>query len=151
MKFFKKLFTRDKSPTKPNHRDIVYDFADVMGQVNLPILDTRLLPHSKADIYTAFHVYMAQLEVLANYSDDASDEFNKVSFFYRMISDFQDIDPEDRQLVNEINTGERFAKFRTQEGLASGCANKQEEEDFMLFSNLQNKYFLRSIKEQGNI
>jgi hypothetical protein len=149
MNLFKKLFGGDQSPTKPSPREIVYDFADVLGQLNLPILDARLLPHPKAEIYTAFQFYMAQLEAMAKYSGDSREELKKVSTLYVMISDFQDIDPEDRQLVNEVNAGPRFAKFRTREGLASGFANKQEEEDFMLFSNLQNKYFLRATEEQG--
>ena len=49
MNLFKKLFEGDQSPSKPSPREIVYDFADVLGQLNLPILDARLLPHPKAE------------------------------------------------------------------------------------------------------
>lgn len=149
MNIFKKIFGSDQSPSKPSPREIVYDFADVLGQLNLHILDARLLPHLKSEIYTTFEFYMAQLEVMAKYPGNSREELKKVSTLYMMISDFQDIDPADRQLVHEVNAGPRFAKFRTREGLANGFATKQEEDDFMLFSNLQNKYFLRSNEEQG--
>lgn len=149
MNIFKKLFGGGPSPSKSSPKEIVYDFAGVLSQLDLPILDTRLLPHPKAEIYTAFEFYMAQLEGMAKYSADSREELKKVSTLYMMISDFQDIDLEDRQLVSEVNAGPRFAKFRTREGLASGFATKHEEEEFMLFSSLQNKYFLRSAEEQG--
>lgn len=149
MNLFKKLFGGDRPSLKSSPREIVYDFADVLGQLNLPVLDARLLPHPKAEIYTAFEFYMAQLAAMAKYSGDSREELKKVRTLYVMISDFQDIDPEDRQLVNEVNAGPRFAKFRTREGLAGEFATKQEEDDFMLLSNLQNKYSLRASKEQG--
>ncbi len=148
MNLFEKLFGVDQPPPKPSPREIVDDFADVLGQLNLPILDARLLPHPKPEIYAAFDFYMAQLEAMAKYSEDSREKLKKVSTLYLMISDFQDIDPEDRQLVNEVNAGPRFASLRTREGLVSRFTTKQEEDDFMIFSNLQNKYFLRSAEEQ---
>ena len=147
---FGKFFTKDDAETpKRSHRDIVHDFAQIMGQLDQPVLDERLLPHPKAKIYEAFQTYMAQLEVKANYSPESRKELELVYMNYLSLADFQEIDPEDMQIVCEINTGRRFAKFRTREGLLEGCKNADEEDALRLFNKIVFKYYARAMKEQG--
>ena len=150
MSIFDKIFGTKASPPSRSPRDIVYDFAETLGRYKFPILDTKLLPHSKKDIYGAFHEYMQQLQGMAGHMNSGSSELEQVKALYFRVSDFQDIDPEDRELVNEINSGSRFAKFRTREGLLSGFANKQEEADFLVFSDMQYKYMAREGEEGRN-
>jgi hypothetical protein len=147
MNLFKKLFGNDRSPSKKSSRDIVYDFADVRSQLNLPILDTVMLPYPKDDIDIAFRIYTAQLEMMVKDLPSFQSELDEVRILHMRVLEFQDIDPEDRDLVREINSGSRFAKFRTREGLLSGFANKQEEDDFMIFSKIQYKYMARESAE----
>jgi hypothetical protein len=154
MNIFRKLFGSEQVPARPSSKQIVYDYAQVRAQLNLPILDTILLPHPKDEIDLAFTIYTKQLEMLSAHSPSAREELEQLRPMHMMLSDFQDIDPEDRHLVSEINAGRRFAKFRTREGIASlanGFSSKQEEEDFTIFESMQNKYFLRSIEQDGRI
>jgi len=145
---FRKLFARGDGETQKSPRDIVYDFAEILGQLNLPVLDERLLPHPKEQIYEAFHVYMAQVESMARYSSESRQELQQLRIVYMHIGDFQRIDPEDMQLVAEINTGRRFAKFRSREGLLEGCKNQDEEEDLRIFTEITGKYTARGASEQ---
>ena len=128
-----------------SHRDIVYDFAEVLSQLNLPILDERLLPHPKSEIHTAFHIYTTQLQAMAQHSEDSRQELAEVQGVAAHIDQFQKIDPEDLPLVSEINTGRRFEKFRSSEGRQQGCANAEEEETLNIYLDITTKYMLRGF------
>lgn len=150
MNILKKLFGGNQSPTKPSPREIVYDFADVLGQLRLPILDAKLLPHPKADIYTAFQIYMAQLEAMAPHLPNSREELERVKPLYLMISDFQEIDPEDRELVSEVNASQRFERFRSPrsaDDLREAC--RLDPDGFKIYTEIENKYIKRASEELG--
>lgn len=147
MSIFKSLFG---SKSEPSPRDIVYEFAGVLGQLNNPILDTVLLRRSKEDIYAAFHAYIPQLEAMARVSRDSASELQQVKTTYLYIADFQDIDPEDRTIVSEINAGRRFAKLRS--SITPAAIKQAIEEDpdtFAIWNAITTKYMQRSFREKG--
>ena len=147
MSIFKNLFGQK---IEPSPRDIVYEFANVIGQLNSPILDTVLLRNSKETIYAAFHSYISRLEAEAIHSQDARAELEKVKTVYFYISDFQDIDPEDKAIVSEMNAGRRFEKFRAARTPAEiGEACRLDPESCKIWDAMESKYFQRSSKEKG--
>lgn len=145
MSIFKNLF-RGKS--EPSSREIVYEFADILGQLPNPILDTVLLSRPKINIYVAFEFYIVQLETMAKYSENYREELKMVQALYVRIADFQDIDPEDKAIVSEINAGRRFEKFRSARTAADfGEAGRLDPEAFTLWGSVQQKYARRTLAE----
>jgi hypothetical protein len=137
------------SQPKSSPRDIVYDFAQILGQVNLPILDIRLLPHPKKAILDAFLLYEAQLSVIARHDATARKELEKVRSVGLSVYDFQQIDPEDMNIVMEINGGRRFARFGVAPISPEDNLTTEEEADLRVFMEYTQKYHLRSCRELG--
>jgi len=147
MSIFKNLFGSKK---EPNSREIVYEFADILGQLNNPILDTVLLRRPKDDIYMAFDYYIGCLQALAVNSRDAREELQQVKTLRVQIADFQDIDPEDKAIVSDINAGRRFERFRAARTAADfGEAGRLDPEAFTLWGSVQQKYSKRSLDESS--
>jgi hypothetical protein len=145
MSIFKNLFGSKK---EPNSRDIVYEFADIMGQLSNPILDTVLLRRPKEQIYNAFDYYIGCLQAMAVNSRDARDELEQVKSLRVRIADFQDIDPEDKAIVSDINAGRRFERFRSaRSGADFGEAGRLDPEAFKLWGSVQQKYARRTLVE----
>jgi hypothetical protein len=136
------------SQPKSSPRDIVYDFAQILGQINLPILDIRLLPHPKKAIFDAFLLYEAQLSVIARHDVTARKELEKVTSVGLCVYDFQQIDPEDMKVM-EINGGRRFARFRVGPISPEDKLTTEEEADLRVFMEYTQKYHLRSCRELG--
>jgi hypothetical protein len=68
---------------------------------------------------------------------------------YQFIADFQEIDPEDRDIVDEINLGQRFAKIRssrTREEFTE--AYEANPTDFEIWQSIITKYKDRITKER---
>jgi hypothetical protein len=143
--FLNRLFGASEPPhhTQPDARTIVYDFAHILGQLvtNLQVLDTKFLPHPKPVIRQAFVEYMAELRIMRS-----TEELDEVMRLYPHVCKFQDIDPEDRQLVVDINSGDRFAKYRNDE--SSHFNSKTDDADALLFTNTVWKYRERSLAEE---
>ncbi|MEZ5386868.1 MAG: hypothetical protein R3F13_15260 [Prosthecobacter sp.] len=143
--FLNRLFGSSEPPqdTQTDARSVVYDFAHILAQMgtNLQILDTKFLRHSKSVIRQAFVEYMAELRIMRR-----AEELDEVMRLYPHVCKFQDIDPEDRQLVVDINSGKRFAKYRNQEN--SHLSSKTEDADALLFTNTVWKYRQRSLDEE---
>lgn len=147
MSIFKSLFGA-KSEQSP--RDIVYEFANVVGQLNSPILDTVLLRNPKETIRAAFHSYIPRLKAEAAHSQKARAELQQVEALYVHIADFQEIDLEDKAIVSEINAGRRFEKFRAARTPADfGEASRLDPEASKIWGAIEGKYFQRSSKENG--
>jgi hypothetical protein len=134
MGFLHRIFgaRSNPAPDQPDSRAVVFDFANVF--------DALLLPHPKSVIYDAFRDYMAQLQAMRR-----TEELQEVQKVYMYISHFQEIDPEDRTLVTEINAGKRFEKYRSANGLELGL--EANEPDAMIFDNMKWKYRERSNAE----
>ena len=147
MSIFKNLFGSKKEPSS---REIVYEFADVMGQLPNPILDTVLLRHPKDAIYMAFDYYIGCLQAMSENSMDAREELERVKVLRIRIADFQDIDPEDKTIVSDINAGRRFAKFRSAQSAADiREAIRLDPEASKIWEGIQRKYFQRAFKESS--
>lgn len=135
--------------SKLSPKKIVYDFAEILGQTNLPILDIRLLPHPKKTILDAFLLYDAELSIMARYDQTARKELEKVRTVGLHVCDFQEIDREDVNTVMEINAGPRFVRFRGGPSALGDHLTAEEEADLRIFMDYTQKYFLRSCREQG--
>jgi hypothetical protein len=145
MSIFKNLFGSKK---EPNSREIVYEFADIMSQLSNPILDTVLLRRSKDDIYMAFDYYIGCLQAMAVNSRDAREELEQVKTLRVRIADFQDIDPEDKMIVSDINAGREFAVFRSArsaQDIREACRLYPEKSK--IWMAMQQKYSKRSLDE----
>lgn len=134
-------------PSSP--KAIIYDFAEILGQLRLPIKDERLLPHPKEKIDGAFRHYIAELELTARILPGDREELEQVRMLYMHLSDFQKIDPDDMAIVSEINAGSRFEKFRSRDGLAKGIDTPEEEEALTIFTDVVSKYAMRGAQESG--
>lgn len=145
MNIFKRFFQRNP---EQNPRDIVYEFASVLAKHNEPILDANLLPRSKEEIYDAFRAYILHLREFTHISEDYTKELNHVESNFQHIAAFQEIDPEDKAVVREINIGKRFAPLRKP---TSPEAIKNffelDPEAASLWGTMTKKYLDRTIKE----
>lgn len=133
--------------SNPSARDLVYDFAEILGQLNLPILDERLLPHPKETICGAFEEYIQNLKMRAQFDLDCQEELGRVQALYVLLFDFQAIDPEDMALVSEINAGRRFERFRTREGLTKALESPDDQKAMREFAEMRSKYLNRAIQD----
>ncbi len=136
------------SKKDPSYREIVYEFAEIRGQLLNPILDTVLLRRPKDEIYMAFDFYIGSLHAMAVHSRDAEEELEQVKVLRMSIADFQDIDPADKAIVSEINTGRRFERFRSARTPDQiNEVSSQFPDDFMILATMKEKYSKRSFDE----
>ena len=142
-------FSKKEQPPQKSHRDIVYDFAEILGQLNLPILDERLLPHPKQTIISAFAVYIAQLSARARYDPLSHSELDRVCTLEMHICNFQPIEPEDIQIVMDINSSPRFKRFRDRPPAQEEQLAPTEQKDFETYFAYVSKYQLRAFEEQN--
>lgn len=133
----------------PTAKEIVYDFAEIHGQLHSPIRDVRLLPHPKRSILDAFARYQAELSAMQRYLPEVTDELGKVYSIAGAVYEYQEIDREDMAIVMEINTGRRFARFRENPILETKELTPEESEDYYVFMDYFRKYFDRGLREQG--
>ena len=139
--------TTAKTTMQISARDIVYAFAQTRGQLTQPILDVRLLPHPKQATLEAFKSYEAELLVQTLYDPAAKTELEQVRALAMRVYEFQIIDPDDIAIVMEINSGERFRRFRERrvENLSP-----DEEADLNIFNQYFHKYFTIGMDEQNS-
>lgn len=103
-------------------KEICYDFADCLGKAGSIILDDRLLPYPRDEIKTAFLYYKSILR-----KTNQVWELNRIEAIEMHIDDFCYIEPEDRQIVEAINSGRGvYSKFK---GDPSGWPSLDSEED----------------------
>ena len=138
---------KKSSPKAPSHRDIVYDFAEILGQLRLPIKDARLLPHPKSTIFAAFMHYEAELVLMAKFDSGSREELEMVQRVGMHIGDFQVIDREDIGIVMEINSGPRFKRFREKRFGRGEILSPDEEEALQIFTEYMTKYLGRGVEE----
>ncbi len=137
--------------------ELVFAFADVMAEAKEWILDARRLPTSKRRIAQAFNTlieYYERLRVTDNATFIARDGdgfLEQVHALRLRISDFQEIDPEDRSLVIQVNATGGFKDL--EERLANGDIPPDErasaEERLRTAHTLFQKYFQRGMNEDA--
>lgn len=131
---------------------IVNDFADVLSVYFPMIPDSRLLPHGKATIRAAFRCCVGEYEVLRDtaptkFTSDHADYLALLKGLIWRLSQFQDIDPEDRDAVDFANGSSRWHEIPGR--VAARRETEYEKAHLVESMKLFAKYHRRAVEEDA--
>jgi hypothetical protein len=137
---------QNESKVERTPSEVIEDFGAALREANVPIPDMRHLKDPKSAIREAFAASIREWEPLSHFSIEAREHLEWLKIGVQRIEDFQEIDREDRDLVDEINYGQKFAPFRNKAALSAMQSRGFTESEKQLHEvkmKMFNKYFLR--------
>lgn len=143
--------------TDQDAQHLVYAFADVLAEHCELILDADLLPADKNHLYQAFFQLIRHYEDLRSINPGTfkesgyEDTLQSIRSLHLRVSDFQYIDPEDRDAVVRINAGPSVKELS--ESVAKGDIPPGERDAMQHYvgeaMRLYLKYHQRAMAEVG--
>jgi hypothetical protein len=132
-------------------REIVYDFADFMGDRHTLIDDVRDLPFQKNQIIGAFleHIQLLDLQLELERDSRVKEQVDLAKRLLMHLFDFQEIDDCDKDFVHLLNHGKNYEYLRSHfVEIVQRKGNAEDQKEFLKkVIVLQHKYFVRATSE----